>query len=235
MESSVRYAIYFMPDPGSALWEFGSRAVGYDAYTRRSCRLPDHPIYDHCEALEWTADPRRYGFHATLKAPFELRDGAMEADLLAAAQAFAQNVQEVQLDRLIIAEISGFVALVEVTPSPALAALAADCVRAFEPLRAPLSAADLARRLQKPMSARRLSNLDLWGYHLVFEDFRFHMTLTGHLDAETQRRLKGALEEFYASVDPRPVAIDAIAVYRQPSRDEQFEVVARFPLAPSAA
>jgi putative phosphonate metabolism protein len=235
MKQAVRYAIYFMPDPRSTLWEFGSRAVGYDAYLRRTCPFLDHPIYNHDKALDWTADPRRYGFHATLKAPFELREGASEADLVATAQAVASKTHAIQLDRLIVAEISAFVALVEAVPSQALAALAADCVRAFEPLRGPLSASDLARRLQTLMSERRRANLDRWGYHLVFEDFRFHMTLTGSLDADTQRKLKEVLEEVYANLDPRPVLIDAIAIYRQPSRDQQFGVLERFALAPAAA
>jgi putative phosphonate metabolism protein len=234
MKTAVRYAIYFMPDPHSALWEFGSRAVGYDANSRRTCRFLDHPVYDHAKVFEWTAEPRRYGFHATLKAPFELREGSSEADLVVAVRAFALQTQTIQIDRLIVAELGAFVALVETSPSSALAELAASCVRAFEPFRAPLSAADLARRLEKPMSERCRANLERWGYHLVFEDFRFHMTLSGSLDAATQHELRGVLEVIYASIDPRPVAIDAIAVCRQPHRDQRFEVMERFPLAPLA-
>jgi putative phosphonate metabolism protein len=231
----MRYAIYFMPDPNSGLWEFGARAMGYDAYLRRPCPFPNHSVYADRGASAWTTDPRRYGFHATLKAPFELRQGKTEADLLSGAQAFALETQTVQVERLLVAEIGAFVALVEAAPNPALAALADGCVRAFEPYRAPLTATDLARRLEKPMSERRRANLDRWGYHLVFEDFRFHMTLTGSVDAVTKRKLKNALEELYTSVDPRPVAIDAIAVYRQPGRDQKFEVLERFPLSPAAA
>lgn len=228
----MRYAIYYMPPPQSALWAFGSRAIGYDAAAGAACALPDHAAYAHPRARDWVKEPARYGFHATLKAPFELQDGTSEDGLLTAARTFAAGHRAVMLDRLILSEVSGrFLALVEAAPHAGLAALADDCVRDFEPFRAPLSAAGLARRLERPMSERRRANLDRWGYHLVFEDFRFHMTLTGALETETLARLQVALGELYAAADPRPVAIDAIAVFRQPSRDKPFHVLERFPLA----
>ena len=47
----------------------------------------------HPEAApDWrdlTSDPRKYGFHATLKAPMSLADGKTEVELLAACAAFA--------------------------------------------------------------------------------------------------------------------------------------------------
>jgi len=227
----MRYAIYFMPPPHSPLWTFGSSAIGYDAHTRERCALPANPVYDDPRAREWVREPARYGFHATLKAPFEMRAGTCEDDLLIAARAFVATRQAVAVDRLVVSTVSDrFLALTEDQPCPSLAALADDCVRAFEPFRAPLGAADLARRLERPMSDRRRANLDRWGYHLVFEDFRFHMTLTGALDADTLPRLAAALSGLYAAVDPRPLAIDAIAIFRQPSRDGPFHVLERFAL-----
>lgn len=228
----MRYAIYFMPPPQSPLWTFGSSAIGYDAVSCKTCALPEHPVYADSRARNWVSEPARYGFHATLKAPFELRVGTSEQDLLAAARAFAANHETVILDRLVLSTVSDrFIALVEDQPNPTLAALADDCVRDFEPFRAPLSAADIARRLERPMSERRRANLDRWGYHLVFEDFRFHMTLTGSLDAATLAHLKSVLTSLYAEVDPRPFAVDAIAVFRQPSRDGPFHMLERFALA----
>jgi len=227
----MRYAIYFMPPPQSSLWAFGCRAIGYDAYSRRSCALPAHPAYDDPRAREWVREPARYGFHATLKAPFELRAGTSEDDLLSAARAFAATHQAVAVDRLVVSTVSDrFLALTEDQPNPALAALADDCVRAFEPFRAPLNAADLLRRLERPMSDRRRANLDRWGYHLVFEDFRFHMTLTGAVEADTLPRLAAALAALYLAVDSRPLAVDGIAIFRQPSREGQFHVLERFAL-----
>lgn len=231
----TRYAIYFMPAPDRALWAFGCSAIGYDAYTMRDVAFPDCAVFKHGDASAWTADPRRYGFHATLKAPFELMPGQTEANLLSAAEAFARAKRARHVERLVVAEIGAFLALVEPEPCPQLNALAAECVRAFEPFRAPLREADRARRLAFPMSARKRENLDRWGYHLVFEDFRFHMTLTGRLDDPTRAALLGELSRRYSLIETRPVAIDAIAVFRQPHRDARFEVLARFELRAAAS
>jgi hypothetical protein len=58
------------------LWEFGSATIGYDAASGEaiSRRPPLGLARERWTAL--TAEPRCYGFHATLKAPFGLSDGA---------------------------------------------------------------------------------------------------------------------------------------------------------------
>ena len=83
METSTgRYAIYFAPSPASALWRFGSRTIGYDAANGMESAPLAPP---GCEDMDWMAatdDPRRYGFHATLKAPFSLREKTTAAELI---------------------------------------------------------------------------------------------------------------------------------------------------------
>jgi GR25 family glycosyltransferase involved in LPS biosynthesis len=86
---SARYAIYFMPSSGTALWHFGCSAIGYDAEIGHDVPLPEHDAYREPGAESQIAEPRRYGFHATLKAPFALADGATEDQLMVQAQAFA--------------------------------------------------------------------------------------------------------------------------------------------------
>ena len=76
--SSPRYAIYFTPAPQSALRRFGSTAIGCDADTQEARPHPDHDLYRDPSFLATLEFPSRYGFHATLKAPFELRAGATE-------------------------------------------------------------------------------------------------------------------------------------------------------------
>ena len=68
MEGFARYAVYFAPEGGSALWRFGCAWLGWDAETGAECAMPDPPgLPAPREAL--TRAPRRYGFHATLKPP----------------------------------------------------------------------------------------------------------------------------------------------------------------------
>ena len=53
------------------------------------------------------------------------------------------------------------------------------------------------------VTERQASNLDRWGYPYVFDDFRFHMTLTGPLTADDRGRALAWLKAEFAS---RPAA-----------------------------
>jgi hypothetical protein len=115
------------------------------------------------------------------------------------------------------------VALTPVAASAQLDELAALCVRAFEPLRAPLSQADRERRLAAGLDAQEIAYLDAWGYPYVFEGFQFHMSLTGVVDPGLAETVHGQLAQAYAAYD-EPVVIDAITICRQPARNAPFEV-----------
>lgn len=223
----IRYAVYFTPPPDTALWAYGSEAVGYDAVTGEALALLDSPFHRRPEAMALTEEPRRYGFHGTLKAPFELAGGRSEAELLDSAHAFAREHSPFEVPAMTVKALSRFVALVPAAPSPELTALAADCVTAFEPFRAPLSEADLARRLKAPLSEPQRAHLARWGYPYVFDEFRFHMTLTGPIEDDGMRtEAARSLAELYAPI-AAPMAVDAITVEVQPARDQRFRVLER--------
>lgn len=225
---TARYAIYFMPLPETALWRFGSSVIGYDAEISRGVPTPDHDVFSEPGAEGNTTEPRRYGFHATLKAPFALADGVGESALMVQATAFAAQRESFAVPPLTVATIERFIALVPATANAALDGLAAECVRTFEPMRAPLSTEDVVRRRAAALTPRQTTHLERWGYPYVFEDFRFHMTLTGPLEAETRARWMEALKTLYAPV-AAPFTVNAITIARQPDRDSRFTVVARFP------
>ncbi|WP_342358864.1 DUF1045 domain-containing protein [Terrarubrum flagellatum] len=222
----VRYAIYFAPRADSTLWTFGSSAIGYDAVTGEDKPFPDHDFYASPEAPAWTEEPRRYGFHATLKAPFSLRDGASEAGLMKSLEALAAECAPIPDARLKLSAIGRFLALTPVTREAEINALAAECVRRFEPFRAPISDADRARRLVSPLTARQRDYLDQFGYPYVLDEFRFHMTLTGPLEQPVRDRAAEALRALYQPIDS-PVAIDAICLFRQQQRNGRFVIVGR--------
>ena len=230
-DAGKRYALYFAPDPASDLWRFGSACLGYDACTGAACTaLPVQGFApDVWSAL--TEEPRRYGFHATLKAPFHLAVDASEAQVIAALEAFAASHGAFTLPRLRIALLSRFVALVPAAPSAALQDLAARAVEALEPLRAPLSAADVERRLRAPLSETQKAHVQRWGYPYVFEEFRFHMTLTGALDAPLQASVLAELSALYrANVSEEQLRIDSVALFCQERRDAPFKIIRRAPL-----
>ena len=225
----MRYAMYFTPAPETLLWQLGSSALGYDAVTQQDVALPDHALYRDPAFLRTLETPRRYGFHATLKAPFVLRAGASEHDLVERAAAFGARCAPLLVPALEVALLGNFVALCPIAKDAELDRLAAACVRDFDDLRAPLTEAERARRLLAPLTPQQIAHLDQWGYPYVFEDFRFHMTLTGPI-AESTR--EAVVTDLRALLYPAtgPLRIDAISVLVQPTLQSRFAVLARLPL-----
>ncbi|MGA7807220.1 MAG: phosphonate metabolism protein, partial [Bradyrhizobium sp.] len=84
MTHSPRYAIYYAAAPGSALDRFGAQHLGYDAWTGEGLPFPDAVTREAPDWRDLSEGPRKYGFHATLKAPMPLAPGRTEAELLAA-------------------------------------------------------------------------------------------------------------------------------------------------------
>jgi 2'-5' RNA ligase len=225
-----RFAIYFTPAPGSRLARFGSAAVGYDCDRAVDVPLLAIPGLDpQAQALAATA-PARYGFHATLVAPFHLDADTAETALAAHVASFAAGRAPVPLGRLITGLIGGFVVLVRVGSQDDLMALATDCVSAFGEHRAPLSAVERERRLAARLTPRQVELLDRWGYPYVLDEFRFHMTLAGPLAADQRQRWCSALGDAFAAQADEETIIDAISLMRQDDRNARFRMVLRAPL-----
>jgi putative phosphonate metabolism protein len=228
MTNDPRYAIYYAPTPGSVLDRFGAPLLGYDAH-----QGIDLPFPDGIELRDWsglTEDPRKYGFHATLKAPMLLAPGRSEGELLAVCAAFAARPRVIPVIKPAVDTIGGFIAVVPATPCPDLEHFAADCVREFDPFRAPLTDEGRARRNPAKLTARQRDYLDSWGYPYVFEEFRFHMTLTNHLDAGLRAPILEMLRGRFCKCGVSDLPIDRIALFRQDDRNQRFHVVGQWPL-----
>src|ERR1700754_453360 len=154
MATYPRYAIYYAAAPGTELDRFGAELLGYDAYSGTDLLFPGETSGLPPDWRELTEDPRKYGFHATLKPPLSLADGKTEAGLLSACEAFADTPRDIPVVRPVIDFISGFIAMVAAEPPAELIRLAADCVRVFDDARAPLTAEDRARRNPSMLTAR---------------------------------------------------------------------------------
>jgi putative phosphonate metabolism protein len=227
---TARYAIYFTLPSATPLGRFGAQALGYDCAS--GADVPQLAITgimpDALASL--TAEPRRYGFHATLVAPFRLGAGS-EAELLAAAATFARTQPPVRLGALAVTRIGAFVALCPTHKQPLLAELEAACVHGFHPFRAPMTAAERERRLKAPLTPHQIALMDRWGYPYVLDQYRFHMTLTGPLAAERRDEVARAFAQAYAPLADDPVEIDAISVMRQDDAASRFRVLERFALS----
>ena len=207
MDHYRRYALYYTPPQGEFA-DFGASWLGWDA--ARGAAVPQ-PALPGLDIAALTAEPRKYGFHATLKAPFRLAEGARASDLAVAAEALAAQLGPVTLDGLALTRIGPFLALTPDGDPAALNALAAQVVEVLDPFRAPLTEAEIARRNPARLTPRQRELLDRWGYPYVLDEFQFHMTLTGALDDKALDHVTAALAPRLDAI-PRPFTLDAISL-----------------------
>src|SRR5580704_9953161 len=142
-----RFAIYFVPAPESALYRFGAGVLGYDCYGGEEVAPPDNLGLSAAERDELTREPRTYGFHATLKAPFRLRPQFDQADLIAAVRRIAAVPRPIPVIAPAVDLIAGFVAVVPRTAAPGIQDLADDCVTEIDRFRLPMTPQERERRL----------------------------------------------------------------------------------------
>ena len=230
MAAYPRYAIYYAPAPGTVLDRFGADLLGYDAYRGDDRPFPDGLLQATPDWRDLTRDPRKYGFHATLKAPLSLARGMTEAGLVAACAAFAAAARPVPVIRPVVGSIMGFLAVVPAEAPADLERLAADCVRDFDGFRAPLTAEDRARRNPSELTPRQCRHLDRWGYPYVMEEFFFHMTLTGRLGAERREPVLAMLRQRFDALGLATLAIDRIALFRQEDAESRFRIIGHWKL-----
>ncbi|MFU0507528.1 DUF1045 domain-containing protein [Pseudaminobacter sp. NGMCC 1.201702] len=219
----MRYALYFTPGPDDPLTLAAHTWLGRSAFTGDAIK-PLVPVEFTAEEFSsLTREPRRYGLHATLVAPFRLRDGLAEADLLAVTATFVGQAAPFTIPGLALSEIGLFFALTP-TKADGISALADTAVDHFDGLRAPLNEAEIARRRPELLSERQRLYLHRHGYPYVKEEFRFHMTLTGSIEALAAVRVEAALRDRFSPLLARPVEVSAVALFIEPAPGADFIV-----------
>lgn len=226
-----RYAIYYAPRPNEPLARFARSWLGRDPDMDIPCEQFKVDTISPIRLQEITRDPSHYGFHGTLKPPFALADGRSEEQLLSDFLLFAADRRPVEIERIVLKKIGGFLALVPDKPYANLNKLAADCVRSFDRFRKPSTEADLERRRAAGLSKRQDKLLVKWGYPYVLDEFRFHLTLTGALEKPERELVREVLSELTAHLCADPVVVRDLAVFTQDDRQSPFRILARFPLA----
>ncbi len=204
----MRVALYWTPEPHDPLAALAAAWLGRDAETGA---LVPHPDVDGLSAL--TEAPRVYGFHATLRPPMRLATGWEE--FVAAARDVAARVASFDMPPLRVSDLSGFIALRESAPCPALQALCDACVLGTDRHRLQPGADELAKRRKAGLSARQETMLQRWGYPYVLEEWFFHVTLSRRLQAAEMARVLPEATKYFAPALAVSRRVEAMSVCTQ--------------------
>ena len=219
-----RYAIFYTPT--GPLADFGAQWLGWDSAHGRPVVQPEIAGID-VPTITQTA--RKYGLHGTLKAPFKLAEGCDLAQLQDVATTFATGQPAFEIGALTLRHDSGFVALRPRSQQIGLRDFAAVAVKAFDGFRTALTDVDIARRREANLTARQDQQMLDWGYPFIFDDFHFHLTLSGFMEAGEAAQVIDALSPRLESIVPTPFVIDGITLMGQDDRG-MFHQIHRYTL-----
>jgi len=225
-----RYGIYFAPATTSELWALATAWLGRDALTEAAVEA-DIGDLAFARRFAITISARRYGFHATLKAPMAL-DAKLEGkDLDRAMKAWAETVAPIDIGPIVLRPIEGFLALVPDVQSQALTDFVQRIVADFDGFRAPVSEADRAKRIAaSKLTPRQIELLDQFGYPYVMEQFLFHMTLTDRLKPEDQAEVAAAAAQWFAPVAGKDLLLDRLVLFHEAEPGAPFKRLRDYPL-----
>ena len=227
---SERYGIYFAPPVTSELWRHAAIWLSRDAATGSAIEA-DIGGLDPARRFALTRSARRYGFHATVKAPMAL-DAKLEGkDLDRALKAWAAVNAPVAVGRVVLEPLAGFLALVPARQTRELTDFVQKVVVDFDGFRAPLSEADTQRRKSSALTPRQLELLGLYGYPYVMEEFRFHMTLTDRLAAEEREGVEAAAAAWFAPFIGQELLLDRLVLFHEAEPGAPFKRLRDYPLA----
>lgn len=213
-----RYAVYYAPRPGG----FANRATGWLAGTQSLPGLPR-------PAGDLTTDARCYGFHGTIRAPFRPAEGVDHERIAATVADLAARLTPVRCAGLLMENLHGFIALTPQGGEAAVLELGAMVVEGTDTLRAPLTAAEIARRRPETLTSRQRTLLGIWGYPFVMEEFRFHLTLTDRLPDAEVAPVMAALDAHFEPVLPRPFVMEDLCLFGE-DQGGAFHLLHRYAL-----
>jgi hypothetical protein len=223
LATPYRCAVYFVPDIHSAWWQAGSAWLGRCAATGQPMAQP--PLAGISPQAQWavTAEPRRYGWHATLKAPFKIMPGENLKSVMLALKALADRLTACDLPSLQVSTQGGFMALRPEGDLSRINSAAAACVQDLHRFASPLSEADLVRRRQAPLTPEQDRLMLAWGYPYVLDAFEFHLSLTNKLDDlsdDMRTAWQLAAQAHFASLGV--CRFDRLALFVEPQRGADF-------------
>ncbi|EGE61548.1 UNVERIFIED_ORG: hypothetical protein GGI63_001829 [Rhizobium esperanzae] len=231
----MRYAICFTPPASDPLSLVAANWLGRNVFSGDMLEPPAVRGLGIHEIAFHTAVPRRYGFHGVLKAPFHLSADMSEPQLLRDLMRYAGTFAPFQISRLEIARLGSFYSLMPSAPCEQIQYLASAIVQEFDRYRAPLSEADIERSDPDGLSAAQFANLHRWGNPYVMDEFRFHMPVTGSINAIDMPRIEPALRTIFEPVLKEPVMVSNVALMIEEGAGGPFRVHSLHPMGKVSA
>lgn len=230
MNGKARYAIFFAPHDESTLGIYGATVLRRKATSDDEWVNPDIPVnFENTPVWRQCVErPAHYGFHATINAPFELNKQYSAEELLDDLAAFCKQQRPLALSNLAPRLTHRYDALAFEDQPEEIKSFASASITRFEKYRAKLTSEDLTRRKKKAFSASQVSNLQRYGYPYVFEEFNFHMTLSGTMPDDDNGFLRW-LGVLYSQMVPETPLLDRLCVFKQSDRKAAFIRIANFP------
>ncbi len=216
-ERFQRFALYWTPLPETAIAEFGALWFGGFETFGLAPEL----------AARATKAPAVYGLHATLKAPFRLKDGVAPEALRDALDYFCANRRAPAAGRLMLGHHQRYLTVMLDGNEADVDWLAAECVTHFDTFRAPFDEEEDARAEMDDLSPQEAAFLREFGYPYVLSAFRFHISLAGPLESAELDEVANALEPHLASFMSEPFQIQDLSLLGEPRSGGVFEVISR--------
>ena len=232
LNKPYRYAIYFAGEPKSELWTLGSEWLGRCSMGAEIQSFESVNPINRDWRWKMTQHPRRYGWHATLKAPFRLKQDLSVETLLAELKQLSHELRVFELPLLEVKRLKNFLALAPLENQlgiEKIAAAAQQCVEHLSSCSEPLTASEIAYRNESALSEREQVLLRQWGYPYVKELYQFHFTLSDGLDTSSALEIHELTQAAKAWFDfVQPLRFDRIALFVEECKGQDFQFLTDF-------
>ena len=220
-----RFAIYFIPDH-IELANLGASWLGWDIITGQNVRQIELNDFD---IKKFTEQPKKYGFHATIKAPFRIKGSKTSTELISAFDEFAEICPPAILEGLEVKKLGDFLAFRPVGSEEKLNSLVANVVEHFDCFRAPLTQKEIAKRRRAKLTTIQEALMKKWGYPFVMSEFQFHITLTGPLYPNDVDMAYSAARSHFGETIKKPFKVNSLCLAGE-DENGRFHLIKRFEL-----
>ena len=221
-----RYAVYYTPQD-DLFYNLGSSWLGWDTILGQPASQLE--INSDINIEKITETPRKYGLHATIKAPFRLADGVSVSELERQLRNLCLSLKPIEFS-LEVSELNGFFALTPTVKNTEIRELHTKVVCELDEFRAPPTKDEFIKRRRNQLTSEQDQNLIKWGYPYIFKDFYFHITLTGKIPEDFRNKVKDEIENFFQPVLQQKINLSELALVGE-AKDGNFYVIRQMPLA----